>query len=273
MLRTVLIDDEPGARAELRWLLAAHPGYTIVGEAATFTSARELLTSLPYDLVLLDIQLIGGTGLDLVPFIAPTARVIFITAYDQHAVRAFEINALDYLLKPVSTARFAAALGRLSLPAPPAVDLPPGSEPFLPSPPTVTTRPASPAPAPSARALALRLEDQILLKLDSAHARFVRLAEIRSISAAENYTEVVLGTGEKLFVRRTMKSWEELLPDAAFGRVHRTVIIALAHIEKIVRLNRTAFAVHLRGQRDPLPVSYRLVPDLRARLGTLWPEL
>lgn len=241
MSRTVLIDDEPGARAELRWLLAAHPAYTVVGEAATFTQGQQLLIAADYDLVLLDIQLIGGTGFDLVPFIRPGARVIFITAYDQHAVRAFEVNALDYLLKPVSSARFATALSRLAAPS-------------------------------LAATAALGLDDQILLKLDSSTERFVRLAEIRSISAAENYTEIVLGSGEKLFVRRTMKSWEDVLPPAAFGRVHRAVIVALAHIERIVRLNRATFEVYLRGQADPLPVSYRLVADLRARLGTRWPE-
>jgi two-component system LytT family response regulator len=244
MSRTVLIDDEPGARAELRWLLAAHPAYTVVGEAATFTQGQQLLATADYDLVLLDIQLLGGTGFDLVPFIRPGARVIFITAYDQHAVRAFEVNALDYLLKPVSSARFATALSRL----------------------------AAPSLAATAAPAALGLDDQILLKLDSSTERFVRLAEIRSISAAENYTEIVLGSGEKLFVRRTMKSWEDVLPPAAFGRVHRAVIVALAHIERIVRLNRATFEVYLRGQADPLPVSYRLVADLRARLGTRWPE-
>ena len=126
------------------------------------------------------------------------------------------------------------------------------------------TPPATPTP---------RLDDQLLLKLDSANARFVRLGDIRSISAAENYTEVILTNGEKLFVRRTMIAWEAILPAAAFGRVHRTVIVALAHIERIVRLNRATFEVYLRGQREPLPVSYRLIPDLRARLGALWPEL
>ena len=254
MLRTLLIDDEPGARAELRWLLEAHPGHPVVGEAATFTSAQQLLTTADYDLVLLDIQLLGGTGLDLVPFVRPGARVIFVTAYDQHAVRAFELNALDYLLKPVSTARFAAALARLAPPSASAAPFP-------------TPAPAGSAPQPA------RLDDQILLKLDSATERFIRVADIRTIAASENYTEVTLATGEKFFVRRTMKSWEDLLPPAAFGRVHRTVIVALAHIERITRLNRATFEVHLRGQRAPLPVSYRIIPELRARLGTRWPEV
>jgi two-component system LytT family response regulator len=255
MPRTLLIDDEPAARAELRWLLSAHPGYPIVGEAATFTLARQLLTTVEYDLVLLDIQLIGGTGFDLVGFVRPAARIIFITAYDQHALRAFEVNALDYLLKPVSNHRFAAALARLT--AATAA--------------TTARLAAATAPAPLPPG-GLQLDDRILLKLDSANERFVRLGDIRSISSAENYTEVVLGTGEKLFVRRTMKSWEDTLPAAEFARVHRHTIVACAHIERIVRHDRANFEVILRGASAPLPVSYRLIPELRARLGARCPE-
>ncbi len=246
MPRVLLIDDEPGARAELRWHLESHPGYVVAGEAATFDEAVALLRSAAYDLVLLDIQLVGGTGFDAVPAIAPTARVIFVTAFDQHALRAFEVNALDYLLKPVSSARFAAALARYA------------------AAPAAATRAAAPNP--------LRLDDRILLRLDSAHERFVGLADIRSIASCENYTEVLLVSGEKLLVRRTMKAWDDILPPEHFGRVHRTVIVALAQIERIVRLNRAALEVHLRGQRDPLPVSYRLVADLRAKLGARWPQ-
>ena len=253
MPSTLLIDDEPAARAELRWLLSEHAGYPIVGEAATFTSARQLLTTADYELVLLDIQLIGGIGFDLVPFVRPAARIIFVTAYDQHALRAFEVNALDYLLKPVSTARFTAALNRLAVAT------------------TVTRLAADSANAP-APAGGLQLDDRILLKLDSANERFVRLGDIRAVASAENYTEVMLGTGEKLFVRRTMKTWEETLPLADFARVHRHTIVACAHIERIVRLDRANFEVILRGQSTPLPVSYRLIPELRARLGARCPE-
>lgn len=244
MARVLIIDDEPGARAELRWHLDAHPGHTVAGEAATFDQAVALLRTAQYDLVLLDIQLVGGTGFDVLPHVAPGARVIFVTAYDRHAVRAFEVNALDYLLKPVASARFAAALARFAGLAPP---------------------PAA-APAP------LRLEDRVLLRLDSAHERFVGLADIRSVTSCENYTEVFLVSGERLLVRRTMKSWDDVLPPEHFGRVHRTVIVALAHIERIARINRAAFEVHLRGQSEPLPVSYRLVPELRAKLGARWPR-
>jgi two-component system LytT family response regulator len=243
-VRTLLIEDEPGARAEMRWLLQDHPTYTIVGEAATLKEATKLLGSCEYDLVLLDIQLVGGTGFDVVPLVRPGARIIFVTAYDQHALRAFDVNALDYLLKPVSSARLATALARLTAPA---------AEP--------------PANTPVAR-----LDDRILLKLDGSSARFVSVSELRTIASCENYTEVSLTSGEKLLVRRTMKSWEEILPPSEFCRVHRHAIVALAHIERIERQNRATFEIYLRGSSDPLPLSYRLLADFRARMGARWPE-
>jgi two-component system LytT family response regulator len=230
---TLIIDDEPGARAELRWLLAQHPRYRVVGEADTFATATALLTSADYRLVLLDIQLIGGSGFDLVPHVRPEARVIFVTAYDRHALRAFEVNALDYLMKPVSAARFAAALARLDGP---------------------------PAPPPFAAT------DRILLRLDRATERFVVIADIRTVTSCENYTEAVLATGEKLFVRKTMKAWEELLPPAHFARAHRHLIVNLDLVERIERRNRATHAVHLAGLSRPLVASYRYLANLRRRL-------
>ncbi|NUQ01893.1 MAG: response regulator [Armatimonadetes bacterium] len=115
MIHALLIDDEATARADLRTALAAHPDVAIVGEAATLRSARTLLARPDYDLVLLDVQLIGGNAFELVPDVRPGARIVFITAHDDYAIRAFEINALDYLLKPVMPARLAEALRRAGI--------------------------------------------------------------------------------------------------------------------------------------------------------------
>jgi len=118
MRRALLIHYEISARRDLRALLGAHPEVTIVGEAALIEEALALLRRDDYDLVFLDIQLIGGTGFDLVPDVRPAARIIFVTAFDQFALRAFEVNALDYLRKPLRVARLAEALRRL----PPSAD-------------------------------------------------------------------------------------------------------------------------------------------------------
>src|SRR3954466_5047030 len=98
MPKALLIDDEISARTDLRALLAAHRNVTILGEAALVSDARALLRRGGYALVFLDIQLLGATGFELVPEVQPGARIIFVTAHDRFALRAFEANALDYLL-------------------------------------------------------------------------------------------------------------------------------------------------------------------------------
>lgn len=237
-MRTLIIDDEPDARAELRWLLSAHPGYTVVGEAATLASARKRLAAPDYDLVFLDVQLVGGSGFDLVPQVRPGARVIFVTAFDRYALRAFEVNALDYLLKPVATDRFAHALAR-------------------------ARHDASP-PAPPAAGL--RPEDTVLVRTDAGD-RFVPLAQISVIFSNENYSDVVLRTGERLLTRRTMKAWEEQLPSTHFKRAHRQALVSLAWIEGHRRDTRETAELRMAGVKEPVPVSRNHLAELRRHLG------
>ena len=118
MIRTILIDDEQPARERLKQLLAAHPDVTIVGEAEDGVQAAEKISELTPDLVFLDIQMPGASGLDVAASLGqPRPSVIFCTAFDQYAVDAFELSALDYLLKPVNRARLAAALDRVRVSA------------------------------------------------------------------------------------------------------------------------------------------------------------
>ena len=114
-MKVLLVDDEPLARRELRRLLAAFPHVDIVGEAANVDEAERKIAELAPDLLLLDIQMPGATGFDLLARLERAPQVIFTTAFDQHAVKAFEVNAPDYLLKPVEPARLAAALARVKV--------------------------------------------------------------------------------------------------------------------------------------------------------------
>src|SRR5262244_43088 len=111
-MRALIVDDERLARAEMRRLLAAHPDIEIVGEAAHAEEARERIAQLAPDLLLLDIEMPGGSAFDLLASLDTAPAVIFTTAFDAHAVRAFEVSALDYLLKPIDPTRLAAALDR-----------------------------------------------------------------------------------------------------------------------------------------------------------------
>src|SRR5262245_41979281 len=115
MPRILIVDDEAPARTRLRQMLSSHAAFEIVGEAETGTQAMSLIAGLKPDVVLLDIQMPGCSGIDVAASLSkPRPHIIFCTAYDQYAVDAFELNAVDYLLKPISRARLAQALDRLN---------------------------------------------------------------------------------------------------------------------------------------------------------------
>lgn len=246
----LLIEDEATARADLRAKLLAHPEVEIVAEAATLRSARQLLGRTDYDLVLLDIQLVGGNSFSLVPDVRPGARIIFVTAYDTFAVRAFEINALDYLLKPVVPARLAEALRRLDTAPPSAMD-----------------DPVETTPGP-----ALRLDDTVYLRA-GLQARFVPVADITIITAQDNYCEVQTADGAKVLLRKSLKAWEDTLPGTHFMRVHRTQIVNLARVTRYQRDGDEHTLLHVEGAAHPIVASRYRWHDLRDRLGAIHPPL
>lgn len=246
MLRILLIDDETSARDDLRNLLGAHPDVGIVGEAAVFDSARDRLRRGGYELVFLDVQLLGGSGFDLVPDVAPGARIIFVTAFDKFAMRAFEVNALDYLQKPVRVARLAETLRRASeaIASTPAPDDAGSTRPVLP-------------------------DDLVQVKTGPGHSRFIRVADIVAIASQENYSELRLAGGEHLLVRQTLAAWEQRLPASHFFRVHRQSIANLARILRVQNLDEEVALLHLDGLAEPVRARRDRWSELRARLAAL----
>jgi two-component system LytT family response regulator len=253
MPAALIIDDEPPACDILRALLAEHPSVVVVGEAGTVATARTLLAQPDYDLVFLDVQLRGGSGFDLVECVRPGARIIFVTAFDEHALRAFAVNALDYLLKPVAPERLALSLARLAAPVPPlrAESHPP----FASS--------ATDTPFPNT----LTLDDRILVRIGPSTDRFVRLGDIRYIASNENYTEIFLAAGTRFLVRRSLKYWEDALPSAHFARAHRHLIVNLNHVESIERATVSTYHLQLNGLPEPLRASFRYIAGLRTKLA------
>ena len=235
-MRILLIDDEPAARQFLRLALAEHPAAEIAGEAGTMNEARVQLARTDYDLVLLDIQLRGGSGFDLVPAVRAEARTVFVTAYDQHALRAFAVNALDYLLKPIDPVRLAEALQRAAQ----------------------TRHPFTPGFGP---------DDIVQVKTGTGTLRFLPVAAIALIATSDNYTELTLADGARHYVRRTLKSWEEALPAATFVRVHRHAIVNLAHLRRADRVTGETTLLTLAGAAGPVRASFRYARDLRTRLA------
>ncbi|WP_438479945.1 LytR/AlgR family response regulator transcription factor [Oleiharenicola lentus] len=246
MPRALIIDDEANARRDLRAVLAAHPDVIIAGEAATVEEGRALLRSANYDLVFLDVQLFGGTGFDLMPDVAPGARTIFVSAYDHFALRAFEVNALDYLQKPVRVARLAETLRRASASNPPFEK---------------TTMPA------------LRPDDIVQVKTGPGIARFVRTADIVALQSQDNYSEVNLVSGERLLVRQTLSSWEDRLPTSHFLRVHRTAIINVSFVQGYHHEDSELSLIRLEHLQEPVRARRHYWPEFTAKLTALGRKL
>ncbi len=200
MIRTLIVDDERLARAELRRMLSKHPGVEIVGEAANAADAAQMVASLDPDLLLLDVQMPGGSGFDLLAALEDAPEVIFTTAFDQYTLQAFEASALDYLMKPIEPQRLAAALeraaGRLGL---------------------------APTPSSTPRKLFIR---------DGDRCWFVRLEDIRLFESEGNYTRLYFDEAKPLLARSLLQLEQRLDPQQFF-RASRRHIVNLAAVRGI----------------------------------------
>lgn len=205
-MRVMLIDDERLARAELRRLLAAHPEVEIVGEAVNAEDGVRQIAALKPDLVFLDVQMPGGSGFDMLAALDEAPEVIFTTAFDQYALQAFEVNALDYLQKPIQAARMAAALQRCALRHGRALSY------------------AAAAVAPTAA-------KKLFIK-DGERCWFVSLQDVRLFESEGNYTRVYFGQHKPLMLR-SLNQLEERLDPQRFFRASRRHIVNLDYVEKV----------------------------------------
>jgi two-component system, LytTR family, response regulator len=240
----LIVDDERLARSALRTLLAAHPTVAVVGEADSVDAAVTAIARYRPDVVFLDIQMPGTNGFALFDRVAATFRTVFVTAFDEFALRAFEINAIDYLLKPVSATRLALTIERLLVP-----DTTPPMGPLALTPADRVTRP-------------LEADDFLFLSADR-WAGFVRVADIVCISANGPYADVVIAGGRCTLVLKSMKEWEDRLPERLFVRIHRSTIINIRFVEHVEKGVNYSYQVHVRHMATPLAVSRRHAARLR----------
>jgi two-component system LytT family response regulator len=180
----------------------------------------------------------GDSGFSLLEKADVTVPVIFVTAFDEFAIRAFEVNALDYLLKPVNPDRLAKALERLE----------------------------SKEPDISGRIRKLHYDDRMFLML-GRNFKFLRVNSILTINAAGDYSELVTCDGTKGLVLKSMKEWETRLPAQHFIRIHRSTIINMEYIEKVEEWFNYSFRVYLKGVGEPYVISRRYATKLKEKLG------
>jgi len=236
--RAILVDDERLARKALRTLLVGYENIEIVGEAENVAAAEKLLAECEPNLIFLDVQMPGESGFDLLERADVKANVIFVTAYDEYAIRAFEVDAIDYLLKPVDPARLRSAIERLD-------------------------REVVDRREPKQK---LQYEDPLFLTING-HLRFLRVSSIVYIQAAGDYSELILNDSKKGLVLKSMTEWERRLPEAHFCRIHRSTIVNLNHIERIEEWCKSSYRVHLRGIETPLSMSHRYAALIKQRRG------
>jgi two-component system LytT family response regulator len=249
--RVLIVDDEPLARERIRTLLLEEPGVEIVGEAADGITGAESVLALSPDIVFLDVQMPGADGFDLIEAVGSSKMpfVVFVTAYDRYALKAFDVHALDYLLKPFDRERFRQALTR----ARQQVHRTSGGE--------IERRLA--AIVEDLRPAKARTERFVVKS--GGRIFFVRTAEIDWIEAAGNYVKLHVGADSHL-IRETMNAVEHKLSPDVFVRIHRCHIVNIEQVRELQPWFNGEYAVFLKnGTRLTLSRGYR--ERLQERVG------
>ena len=223
-MRAIIIDDERLARSELKKLLTDYPEIEIVAEAANAGEGIEKIENLNPDLIFLDIQMPGKTGFDLLAELDRAPHVIFTTAYDEYALKAFEVNALDYLLKPVEPKRLADAIQKLHY---------------------QDEKENHFNPQVNVNRSLLTEADQVFVK-DGERCWFVKLGEIRLFESVGNYAKVYFA-GNKPLILKSLNALEERLDEKTFFRANRKHIVNLRMVEKVEPYFNGGLLLELKG--------------------------
>jgi two-component system LytT family response regulator len=223
-MRAIIIDDERLARSELKKLLADYPEIEVIAEAANAAEGIEKIESLSPDLIFLDIQMPGKTGFDMLAEVDRAPHVIFTTAYDEYALKAFEVNALDYLLKPVEPKRLADAIQKLHM---------------------QEERDNHVSSGMNMNRSMLSEVDQVFVK-DGERCWFVKLGEIRLFESVGNYAKVYFGPNKPLILK-SLNALEERLDEKTFFRANRKHIVNLRMVEKVEPYFNGGLLLELKG--------------------------
>ncbi|MGD1045296.1 MAG: LytTR family DNA-binding domain-containing protein [Bacteroidota bacterium] len=235
-MKALIVEDEPLAVDNLTYYLREYP-IEIIGAIHRIRDAVRLIHKEQPDVVFLDINLSGENGFDLLDKVDINFKIIFVTAYDEYAVRAFEVNALDYILKPLKKERIAKAIEKLLNQTHDEV---------------IHKK--------------YTIDDTIFLSTGS-RACFVKLKDICYIQADSCYSKLFLSETVYRSSTQTLKRWEELLPGNEFLRVHRSFILNINHIGEIKKRKNGTYSVILLGMKNSIEISRRFASNLKNRLS------
>jgi two-component system LytT family response regulator len=235
-IKVIIIDDERLAREEVKRALKNDEDFVLIGEAENADDAKVLIEKEMPDLIFLDIQMPEKSGFDLLESLDHVPAVLFITAYDQYAIQAFEVNALDYLMKPIREERFAKAIQKIRD--------------------TIQLK--------SSLNDAVAKDRKIFIK-DGEKRFFIQLDEIYLIESLDNYTRLFF-QDKKALQRRSLRQWEEILDENIFFRINRTEIINIKYIQAINTTDSGRLEVKLKTG-ELLEVSNRQSVKFKNRNG------
>jgi two-component system response regulator AlgR len=243
-LSVLIVDDELPARERLQRLVEELPGFSVAGVCSNGADALPLVGKLKPSVVLLDIRMPGMTGIEVARHLGALEQppaIVFTTAYDEYALEAFESQAVGYLLKPVRGERLAQALKHASRLRPPQL----------------MALAAPTAPLAARQHVAVRVRDELKL---------IPVKDVRYFRADQKYVTVRHSRGEDLIDESLKQLEDEFARD--FVRAHRSLLVAIAHIEALERTGDEGYSLRLRGEAEPLAVSRRQLAELRKRLAS-----
>ncbi len=241
-MRTIIIDDERLARAELNKMLRSFPEIDVVDEASNAEEAIEKIASHQPELIFLDIQMPGKTGFEMLTELEWVPKVIFTTAFDEYALKAFEVNALDYLLKPIDQKRLEAAVKKIT---------------------TTEVREQKTEESYSNNEM-LSENSQVFVK-DGDRCWFIKLSEVRLFESVGNYAKVFFGLHKPLILK-SLNALEERLDARTFFRANRKHIINLHMVEKIEPYFNNGLLVELRGG-EKIEISRRQTVKFKEKMS------
>ena len=278
-LRAVLVDDDSQSRKLLNILLKKFPQVKVVGEASSIPKALTLIKEKKPDSIFLDICLGSGSGFDLLNNISSDTNIVFVSAFDDYALRAFEVNALDYLQKPIEFDRLAVTISRLLGNKEHAVaaaaesesgssenlvasndDLDESEEGFS----IDDSEDEEISEENSGYKKNLEYDDRLFITVDGI-SRFIKVNSILCITAEKDYTYIYLNDGKKFLVLKPMVEWEERLTPKFFVRIHRSTIVNLEYVEKVEKWFNSSYHVYIQNIEEPFQMSRRYASKLKER--------
>ncbi len=240
MIKAFIVDDEPLARELVKKHLQKHTDILLVGEANDGFEALKLIPEVKPDLLFLDIQMPKINGFELLELLSENPAVIFTTAFDEFALKAFEVNALDYLLKPFSEERFDSAVSKKR-----TVELSPDSKKDIP--------------------LQIIHEQNRIVVKDGTEIKIIPINEVDYIEAYDDYVKIYQGK-KYVLKKQTMNHFEQVLPKNQFIRIHRSYILNVNELTKIESYEKNSYVAILKSGTS-IPISRSSYSDLKSRLG------